>query len=274
MFSYLYNVCLAYLYDVCSTVWCLLNCVISAQPYDVCPTVWCLLNCMMSAQLYDVCSTVQYVCSTVWCLPTCMTSALLDEVCFLLSCMISSYRYDVVLLYDVCLPVWCLLYWTMSSHLYDVYSSVWCLLSYAMSAQLCQVCLPGCLLYCMMSAYPYDFFFLYDFLPPVLFPPTCMMAALLFDVLSTCMMFTCTVRVFLPVYCIFTFKLSALLDDVFPAVWCLAILMVFYLYDVCSTEWRMLNCMMSAYLCEVSYLYDVCLPVWVSIQMCDVCLPG
>jgi hypothetical protein len=102
---YLFNFMMsAYLYDVCSTLWCLPTCVLS-----VCSTIWCLPiytwcppSCMISSYPYDVCSTVS-------CLPTCVVSALLY-------CMTSAYLYT-----------WCLAICMVSAYLYDCFLTVWCL---------------------------------------------------------------------------------------------------------------------------------------------------
>jgi hypothetical protein len=98
LFNYMRS---ASLWDVCLTVWCRHNCIISSYPCAVCSTVSCLPTCMMFAQLY-------YVCPPVWCLLYWMTSA------YLCTCR---------------LPVW-------SANLYDYRLTVWCLLIFSMTATL------------------------------------------------------------------------------------------------------------------------------------------
>jgi hypothetical protein len=119
-----------YLYDVCSTVWCLLNCMMSAQLYEVCLPYnvlsigWCLPR-VIAIFLYNFFLCLHGVWSTVWCLSTCMMSAQL---------------------YVVCLPEWCLLSCMMPAYLYDVFSTEW-----KMFAHPYDVCLPLYLPTCMMS---------------------------------------------------------------------------------------------------------------------------
>jgi hypothetical protein len=66
------------------------------------------------------------------------------------------------LLYNVCLPLWCLSTCVASAYLYDVYLPVWCLLNVYVCSTLWCLYLNDvsssewCLLYCMMSAYLYD----------------------------------------------------------------------------------------------------------------------
>jgi hypothetical protein len=70
----------------------------SAQLCDFCSSIWCLLNCMISAYLYDVCSTVLYdvLLLSVWCLFSCgMMSANSILIGCLLNGMVSAYMYSV-----------------------------------------------------------------------------------------------------------------------------------------------------------------------------------
>lgn len=97
--------------------------------HDVCSMVWCLHTCMMSAQQYDVQYVLPERClptSTMWCLPICITYAYLYEVCSTASClptsMMSSHLFDVASPNDVHTLVWC-------AQLYDVWLRVWCLLN-------------------------------------------------------------------------------------------------------------------------------------------------
>jgi hypothetical protein len=101
------------------------------------------------------------------CLTTCV-SVYLYDVCLPVWCLLSTtytciipfFLYDLLNfrmstnLYDVCFTLWCLFYYIMSAYLYNVYLAVWFLLPVMMSAQLYQVCLPvWCLSNCMTSAY-------------------------------------------------------------------------------------------------------------------------
>jgi hypothetical protein len=110
----MFNCMSTYLYNVFLPVRCLLNCIMSdylyyicllssmmsVQLYDVWLLLWCLLNDVMTARLCEVWSTVR-------CLPTCMMFAQLD--------VIHLHTYAMfVLLYDVCLPAWWLLNCVMS----------------------------------------------------------------------------------------------------------------------------------------------------------------
>jgi hypothetical protein len=136
----------AKLYDVFLPAWCLLNWMMPAQLYDVCSFVWGLPTCRMSALLHDVFLPA-------WCPLTCMVSANLYVWC-LLYCMMSfyldvflsvwclqtfmsvqlynvCYLYDVFYLHKLCLPTY-----MKSAHLYDVCLLVWCLPTCKMSVNL------------------------------------------------------------------------------------------------------------------------------------------
>ncbi len=62
----------AYLYDVCSAVWCLPTCVVCATVRCL-PTLWCFPTRMIFSYLYDVSLAV-------WCLPICLMSPDLSDV--------------------------------------------------------------------------------------------------------------------------------------------------------------------------------------------------
>ncbi len=153
VFSYLYYFCLpvwrllmsAYLYDAYLSIWCSVFCVMSSYLYDVCLHVWRLLNCavwcllkcmisaylfycMISAYLYNFFLPVRCLLSAwclppLWCFPTCMIFAQLYDVCLPVrlfpTCIMSAYLYDVrflpTFMKDFFIPVWCLIFCSMSS---------------------------------------------------------------------------------------------------------------------------------------------------------------
>ncbi len=142
MFSQLYEVssrhvdclpvwCLFYLYDfflpILRQLNCLLNSMMSARLYDVCSTIWRLSTCMMSAVLYDRRLPVGLF-LPVWCLLDCMMSAYLYDVVLpvwcLYSCAVSAHWNDV------CSTIWCLPTCIISSYLCDVFTTRICLSTY------------------------------------------------------------------------------------------------------------------------------------------------
>ncbi len=114
-----------------------------------------------------------------------------------------------------------------------VFLPVWCLPSFLKSAQ-------------------------YDVCMPVLYLPSSMLSAQLYDV---CLLVCWTV------WCLPACMLSVQLYDVCLPIWCLPNCMISsYPYGVCSTVSCMHTCLIFA------QLYDVCLPVWCLLYCTVWCL--
>ncbi len=128
--------------------------VISVYLYHFCLPVLGLFNCTMSTYLYYI-----------WLLVPQMSGYLFEKA------MSYCLQYVPSCLYDVCLPVWCLLNTmsascNISSFLDDFCSTVWCLLTCILCAQRCDTCSPVWYLFgYMMSAYLYDVCLAVWFLP-------------------------------------------------------------------------------------------------------------
>jgi hypothetical protein len=250
----LYCMMSAYLYNVCSMLWCLPICVLSvnymmsAYLFYVCLAVWFLPTHMMFVQLCHVYLQAYLfdVCSTIGLLPTCVVCSTVYDVCILLhmiSCL-PLWRLPIcmtsVYFYYFCLRVWCL-------------PKVWCLST-------CTVSAPTCIVY--MSAQLYNVCL--PILPGYLYKT---MSSYLSGVCLPVWWLLSTTSSFL--YCIFL-PLCFLLNF---TVWCPpTCIMYAQCCDVCPSVCCLFNYMMSA------YLYDVCLAVWflptrmMFVQLCHVYL--
>jgi hypothetical protein len=168
----------AYLYDVCSSVFCLLCRMTSAYLWRLSSCDVCLLVCLPELRLPICVITAQLndVCIFVWYLPTCcmsgfVASAYLCYVClnyvflfvlWMLNWMTSAYLYNA-----------CLLVHSMSGFLYQ--HMVSCYLYNLISCCLNKICMPVWFLPpCRMSGYFTNVAWL-----PVLCRATCMTSAYL-----------------------------------------------------------------------------------------------
>ncbi len=140
----------------------------------ICSTLWCLSTCMMSAYLKDACSAV-WCCLPVWGLLNYIKSA---------EYMMTSY------LYDVCSALRCLLYCMMPVYLYELFLPVWCLPIWMMTAYLHYVCLPAHIIsdYVYFTMWCLDIYMsIYEYLYDIWLLVSCLHICLLTWNMSACL---------------------------------------------------------------------------------------